>query len=210
MRLPTTPGQSQAPLVEALLQTAPLVRAPFFFPGHKMGSATPAVLRRLPGLLSVQRLLRYDLPELEQLGELLCDEGPVAEAERLAAAAFGAQRTWFLINGSTSGIIAAVLACVQLWQQGEGRDAAASETPLLLLPRNAHKSAVHALVTSGAVPSWLIPEVRRAAAAGRRLHTTQPWAAPRRWTWTLASRLASVRRPCAPPCSPPAAVRQRY
>jgi hypothetical protein len=156
-------AQSNAPLVEALLRTAPSIRAPFLFPGHKMGAATPAVLRRTRPLLrprgGVERLLRYDLPELAQLGELLSDEGPVWEAERLAASAFGARRTWFLINGSTAGVLAATLACVQVWRQAQAA-AGGKEAPLVLLPRNAHKSAVHALIASGAEPSWLIPGVR--------------------------------------------------
>lgn len=156
-------AHSHAPLVEALLRTAPTIRAPFFFPGHKMGAATPAILRRTTPLLrpggGIERLLRYDLPELAQLGELLSDEGPVWEAERLAASAFGARRTWFLINGSTAGVLAATLACVQIWRQARAA-AGGEDAPLVLLPRNAHKSAVHALITSGAEPSWLVPEVR--------------------------------------------------
>lgn len=60
--------QSRAPLVEALLATPRLVRAPFFFPGHKMGSVAPALLRRR---LLGPSAFRYDLPELPELGELL-------------------------------------------------------------------------------------------------------------------------------------------
>ena len=78
-------------------------------------------------------------------------------AAALAAEAFGAARTWYLVNGSTAGVIAAVLACVQLARQ---RGVAA---PVVLLPRNAHRSAVAALIASGAAPVWLPPAyVRRA------------------------------------------------
>ena len=141
--------QSETPLIDALEAAADAVRAPFFFPGHKMGAGAPRRLRRLlrgGGL-------RYDLPELPELDNLFAAEGPIARAQELAASAFGAGRTWFLVNGSTAGVIAAVLACCQLKMQSQpGR------TPVVILPRNVHKSAIHALVSSGAEPLWLAPE----------------------------------------------------
>ena len=48
----------------------------------------------------------------------------------------------------------AVLACVQLKRQGTP----GAPPPVVILPRNVHQSAVHALVSSGAVPMWLAPE----------------------------------------------------
>ena len=136
--------QSETPLIDALEAAADAVRAPFFFPGHKMGAGAPRRLRRLlrgGGL-------RYDLPELPELDNLFAAEGPIARAQQLAAAAFGAGRTWFLVNGSTAGVIAAVLACCQLKAQRQpGR------RPVVVLPRNVHKSAIHALVSSRANPN---------------------------------------------------------
>eukprot|EP00966_Prymnesium_polylepis_P255698 5907663-Prymnesium_polylepis.1 len=66
-----------------------------------------------------------------------------------------------LVNGSTGGMLAAVLACVQLWSQrhaSDGGGASSGGAPVVLLPRNVHKSAIHALVLSGAQPGWLRPE----------------------------------------------------
>ena len=135
--------QSETPLIDALEAAADAVRAPFFFPGHKMGAGAPLRLRRLlrgGGL-------RYDLPELPELDNLFAAEGPIARAQELAAAAFGAGRTWFLVNGSTAGVIAAVLACCQLKAQRQP-----GQRPVVVLPRNVHKSAIHALVSSRANP----------------------------------------------------------
>ena len=140
--------QAETPLIDALEAAADAVRAPFFFPGHKMGAGAPQRLRRLlrgGGL-------RYDLPELPELDNLFAAEGPIARAQELAASAFGAGRTWFLVNGSTAGVIAAVLACCQLKLQRQP-----GQTPVVILPRNVHKSAIHALVSSGAEPLWLDP-----------------------------------------------------
>jgi hypothetical protein len=50
------------------------------------------------------------LPEIPGLDNLASPEGPILEAQQLAAAAFGADRTWFLVNGATCGIQAAVMA----------------------------------------------------------------------------------------------------
>ena len=136
--------QSETPLIDALEAAADAVRAPFFFPGHKMGAGAPRRLRRLlrgGGL-------RYDLPELPELDNLFAAEGPIARAQELAAAAFGAGRTWFLVNGSTAGVIAAVLACCQLKAQRQP-----GQRPVVVLPRNVHKSAIHALVSSRANPN---------------------------------------------------------
>ena len=126
---PPLAAQEEAPLIDALVEASNSVRAPFFFPGHKMGADTPRVLRNR--LLHGTRPLQYDLPELPEIDGLFAADGPIARAQALAAEAFGAARTWYLVNGSTAGVIAAVLACVQLARQ---RGVAA---PAVLLPRNA-------------------------------------------------------------------------
>lgn len=137
--------QARAPYVEALARASRRVKAPFFLPGHKLGEGLPAAAARLLGAAAP-----FDLPELEELDNLFAPVGPLDEAQRLAADAFGARRTWFLANGSSSGVIAAVLACVRCAPRGARK---------VLLPRNAHRSAVHALVHSGAEPVWLRPEI---------------------------------------------------
>lgn len=93
----------------------------------------------------------------EQLDNLFAPEGAILHAQELAAEAFCAERTWFLVNGSTAGVLAAVMACVQLWRQRGGTRRRGAR-PLLLLPRNAHKSVYSAMVASGAEPLWLSPE----------------------------------------------------
>jgi arginine decarboxylase len=67
-------------------------------------------------------------------------------AEDFAAEAWGADRCWFLVNGSTSGIHALVLTLC-----GPGDE--------VIIPRNAHKSMLAGLIFSGAMPVYLEPEV---------------------------------------------------
>ena len=56
--------QDETPLLDALVAASSDVRAPFFFPGHKMGRGAP---RRLLRALGLRRSLRHDLPELPEV-----------------------------------------------------------------------------------------------------------------------------------------------
>lgn len=131
----------------AVKSEAKRVRSNFFCPGHKQGAAAGCDLVGFVG----RKALSHDLPELPALDNLFATEGVIATAQDLATVAFighsALQEGWstfFLVNGSTCGIEAAILSCVR-----PGR--------IVILPRNAHQSALHALVLSGGVPAWLEP-----------------------------------------------------
>ncbi len=132
--------QSKAPIAEMLAACSQQNRAAFYVPGHKGGRGAPSDLLEAWGL----NVFRADLPELPELDNLGAPMGAIREAQDLAAAAFGADRSWFLVNGSTAGIIAAILATC-----GTGDK--------IILPRNVHKSAISGLIFSGAVPIFLNP-----------------------------------------------------
>lgn len=85
-----------------------------------------------------------DLTEVGDLDDLQRPEGVIGEAQALAAAAFGADESFFLVNGVTAGIHASIAACAS-----GGR---------VLVPRNAHRSVVGALILAGAEPVWVMPE----------------------------------------------------
>ena len=72
-----------------------------------------------------------DITEIEGFDNLHHAEGILREAQQRAAALYGSEETFFLVNGSTSGILSAIGACC-----GEGT---------LLMARNCHKSAYHAV-----------------------------------------------------------------
>lgn len=124
----------------ALQKCANRANAPFHTPGHKRGQGISAEQRSLFG----QQVFRADLPELPDLDNLFAPEGVILQAQELAAEAFGADQTWFLANGSTCGIEAAILATC-----GPGDK--------LILPRNVHSSAISGLVLAGAVPVYVQP-----------------------------------------------------
>ena len=132
--------QSTTPLVDALKHCAHRLNAAFHTPGHKRGQGITSKHRDLFGTAA----FRADLPELPDLDNLFAPEGVILQAQQLAAEAFGAERTWFLANGSTCGVEAAILATC-----GPGEK--------LILPRNVHSSAVSGLILSGAVPIYISP-----------------------------------------------------
>ncbi len=129
------------PLVDALQQAAAKPHAAFYAPGHKQGQGSSRKINDLLG----NTVFKADLPELPELDNLFAPEGVIAEAQDLAAIAFGADQTWFLVNGSTCGIMAAILATC-----GTGDK--------IILPRNIHQSAIAGLILSGAIPIFINPE----------------------------------------------------
>ncbi|WP_375498622.1 aminotransferase class I/II-fold pyridoxal phosphate-dependent enzyme [uncultured Nostoc sp.] len=134
-------NQNQTPLLDALKANAAKPHAPFYTPGHKQGEGISQSLADLFG----KAVFRADLTELADLDNLFAPQGVIQEAQQLAAAAFGALQTWFLVNGSTCGIEAAILATC-----GTGDK--------IILPRNVHSSAIAGLILSGAIPIFLNPE----------------------------------------------------
>jgi arginine decarboxylase len=133
--------QTAMPLVSQLRESADRDYAPFHTPGHKRGGSISPALADWWG----NRILQADLPELPELDNLFAPQGVIRDAQALAAVAFGADRTWFLANGSTAGILAAILATC-----GPG--------DTLILPRNIHQSVISGLILSGANPIFIAPE----------------------------------------------------
>jgi arginine/lysine/ornithine decarboxylase len=132
--------QLSTPLLDFLLDNLEQATIPFYTPGHKRGRGTS---KRISNLLGHQ-VFQYDLPDLPGLS-LFEGEGAIADAQKLAAEAFGADRTWFLVNGSTCGVMAAMMATCNPGDK-------------IILPRNIHKSAIAGLILSGAHPVFVMPE----------------------------------------------------
>ncbi|MEM6452592.1 MAG: aminotransferase class I/II-fold pyridoxal phosphate-dependent enzyme [Cyanobacteria bacterium P01_D01_bin.105] len=132
--------QSQTPLVDALKTCANKANAAFYTPGHKRGQGISNRHNELFG----SAIFHTDLPELPELDNLFAPEGVILQAQRLAAEAFGADQTWFLANGSTCGIQAAILATCNPGDK-------------IILPRNVHASAIAGLILSGARPIYQNP-----------------------------------------------------
>ncbi len=129
------------PLVNILQQLAQRNESPFYAPGHKKGKGISTKLIELLG----EQVFRADLPELPELDNLFAPESVIKKAQDLAAATFKAQQSWFLVNGSSCGLIAAILATCKPGDK-------------IVLPRNSHQSVFSGLILSGAMPVFLEPE----------------------------------------------------
>ncbi|TPX27707.1 aminotransferase class I/II-fold pyridoxal phosphate-dependent enzyme [Cylindrospermopsis raciborskii] len=134
-------NQSQTPLIDALKSSISKNHTPFYTPGHKRGAGVSPILTDLLG----KDVFRADLTELSELDNLFAPESAILAAQELAAMAFGAQRTWFLVNGSSCGIIAAIMTVCGPNQH-------------ILLPRNIHLSVVSGLIIAGAIPIFINPQ----------------------------------------------------
>jgi arginine decarboxylase len=140
-RLPD-PRQEKTPYLDALLDYVRAGTVSFHTPGHKHGVGMHPRLRDILG----DGVLKLDLTQIQGLDDLHAPHGSILEAEELAAQAYGADHSYFLINGSTVGNQAMFMTALR---PGD----------VVLLPRNCHKSATSALIMSGATPVYMRPEV---------------------------------------------------
>ena len=93
-----------------------------------------------------ESLAELDITEVEGFDNLHQPEGILQELQRYAASAYGAEETYYLVGGSTCGILSAVSAAIP---RG-GR---------LLIARNCHKSIYHAAYIRQLQLSYLYPEL---------------------------------------------------
>jgi arginine decarboxylase len=133
--------QSSAPYFEGLCRYASVPRAAFHTPGHIQGKGAHKVLRDVMGA----RVLSLDISP--GLGDLDGVPGSALDqAQALAAEAYGADRSWFLVNGSTLGNQVMVTA---VCHPGD----------VILTSRNTHRSIISALMVGGVRPLYIPAEL---------------------------------------------------
>lgn len=133
--------QEKAPLFAAVKSYKEQSPAYFCIPGHRFDRGIAGEWTEDVGT----EIFGYDLTEAHGLDDLHAPQGVILEAQKLAAELYGAQKSWFLVNGTTCGNEAMLLAALHPGDK-------------VMLPRNAHKSMLMGLILSGAVPVWIMPE----------------------------------------------------
>lgn len=133
--------QNRAPLFEAMKDYHGRNVVPFDVPGHKHGVGIPEMVDYFG-----KTMLELDVNAMKCLDNICNPIGVIKEAEELAAKAYGADHAFFLVNGTTSGVQAMIMSVCNPGDK-------------IILPRNAHKSAITALILSGAVPVYIQPEI---------------------------------------------------
>lgn len=132
-------SHSRAPIYEALMEYKKARVVPFDVPGHKQGRGN-AMLREFLG----EQCLSVDVNSMKPLDNLCHPVSVIKEAEELAADAFSAKHAFFMINGTSSAVQAMVMS---VCKRGEK----------IIMPRNVHRSAINALIISGAIPVYINP-----------------------------------------------------
>jgi arginine decarboxylase len=134
--------QESTPYVDALLAYAELDPGRFQVPGHKGGAGADPSLRELVGEIG----LRNDIPSVTEGVDIGPEPTPFQQAQLLAAEAWGAARTWFLVNGASQGNHA---TCMALAHSGNR----------VVVQRNVHSSVIDGLVLSGMRPTFVAPRL---------------------------------------------------
>lgn len=124
-------------LLDAMITLADQQPVSGHTPGHKNGLLLPEQLRLLWG----DRFAAYDFTELPGLDNLHFASGCIEQSQQQVAAYCGAARSYYLVNGTSGGLQAAIMAtCYQ--QQ-------------VFVPRHAHRSIYHSLILAQAQPIYL-------------------------------------------------------
>lgn len=139
-----TKDQNRTPLLDAVIAYGADDIVPMHIPSHKMGQAINPRLKEFAG----ENIFKMDITEVHGLDDLHQPESIIKDAQELAADAWGADKSFFLVNGTSAGIIASITTVA-----GEGEK--------IIIPRNAHKSVVFALIISGAQPVYVSAEISK-------------------------------------------------
>jgi arginine decarboxylase len=134
------PEQLEAPYLEALIEYAAREPGRFNVPGHKGGPGADPALAEAFGIAALQ----HDIPALIEGIDAGPDPTPFSRAQQLAAKAWGAERSWFLVNGASQGNHA---ACLALRHTGRR----------VVVQRNVHSSTIDGMILAGLEPAFVAP-----------------------------------------------------
>lgn len=118
---------------------------PFHMPGHK---------RRGAEVLGEMKPYDIDITEIEGFDNLHHANGIIRQAQAEAAQLYGADHAYFLINGSTCGILAAISAATKRGDR-------------ILVARNCHKAVYHGIYLRQLRPVFIYPQITRSGIQGQ-------------------------------------------
>ncbi len=146
-------SQQNAPIYEALRRFERMRVVPFDVPGHKRGKGNAELTEFLGA-----DCMSMDVNSMKPLDNLCHPVSVIADAETLAAQAFGAAHAFFMVGGTTSAVQSMILSVCK-------------EGDKIILPRNVHRSVINALILCGATPIYINPQTdkRLGISLGMRL-----------------------------------------
>lgn len=113
----------------------------FHVPGHKSGK----IFERY-NLESIDNIGKFDTTEIPGSDNLHAPEGMIKEAQERAKEFYGADYSFFLVNGTTCGIISMIMA-------------ATNPGDKIIVPRDCHRSVISGMILGGVVPVYVKPEI---------------------------------------------------
>lgn len=134
-------SQKDAPIYEALKNYRQKRIVPFDVPGHKQGRGNLQLTEFLG-----KQCLSVDVNSMRPLDNLCHPVSVIKQAQQLAAEAFNAKNAFFMVNGTTGAVQAMIMSACKTGEK-------------IIMPRNVHRSAINALVISGAIPAYVNPGV---------------------------------------------------
>ncbi|KJD43051.1 MULTISPECIES: aminotransferase class I/II-fold pyridoxal phosphate-dependent enzyme [Paenibacillus] len=133
-------NQSNTPLFTALKKHAQSNPVQFHIPGHKKGVGADPEFREFMG----DNAFSIDMINIAPLDDLHQPTGVIEEAQKLAAEAYGADYTYYSVQGTSGAIITMIMS---ICLPGDK----------IIVPRNVHKSIMSAIILSGAKPVFVSP-----------------------------------------------------
>ena len=123
-----------SPIIDKFKERNKTKNIAFHMPGHKGKS------KFVPN-----DLFSFDITEIEGFDNLHNPTDIIKESEKYCAKLFGADKTFYLVNGTTSGIMAAITAICKPKDK-------------ILVARNCHKSIYNGIILSGAIPVYVMSD----------------------------------------------------
>lgn len=132
-------NQMDTPIHKALEEVRDNRLVHFDVPGHKGGRGN----KELKYFLG-EDCLKLDVNSMKPLDNLCHPTSVIKEAQDLAAEAFHANESFFIVNGTTAAVQGMIMSTCKTGEK-------------IIMPRNVHRSAINALVICGAIPIYINP-----------------------------------------------------
>lgn len=131
------------PIVDALLKYKKEENSYFAMPGHKMGKAYEDTKE---GKILLDNFINFDITEVEGLDNLHNPTGIIKEGQEQLANYYGSKKSYFLVNGSTSGNMIMIFATFK-------------EGDKIIVERNCHRSVFNSIILRKLKPIYVMNEV---------------------------------------------------
>lgn len=136
---------SKLPLVEGVLKYIKQSNALFCMPGHKGGRGFKSTEI---GQKFYKNLIKTDITEVDGMDNLHHPEGIIDKAQQMLSHYYGSKKSYFLVNGSTSGNLTMIFSCFE-------------EGDKIIVERNCHRSILNGIIMRKLNPIYIKNKVHK-------------------------------------------------